>query len=364
MPNLLSRLSSVFSDAADTGDPHHIAETGQPRTIALPPELVPVALTSPQEAHRVLVETVSKQYGPGVEFGKDVRLTFPLDALLEIPHDSIWSAHPASTIHESTEELIVALRDLSHGEIFNSHYGPVDPGAYNMAGYLRCTRIRILRLFEALREMGIRSGTLLEVGSLYGTFALALQRLGFQVTAIDRYDSYGPGFRPARDLMQSAGVQVVSTTREEETQAIAGLGQYDVVIAMAVIEHIPHTPRQFLEQLVRQVKPGGGIALDTPNLVRYWNRVKFGSGESIFMDIKSQFYADLPYEGHHREYTGRELAWMLEQIGCTETEIEYFDYNLFQFEQIHRPHIECLLRFVEDPTCADTILVRGRTPGP
>ena len=294
-----------------------------------------------------------------------MRLTFPLDALLEIPHHTIWSSDPAaSTINESTEELIVALRDLSHAEIFNSHYGPVDPGAYNMAAYLRCTRVRILRLFEALREMGIRNGTLLEMGSLYGSFALAFQRLGFEVTAIDRYDSYGPGFRPAIDLMRSAGVHVVSTTREEETQTIAGLGQYDVVIAMAVIEHIPHTPRQFLEQLVRQVKPGGGIALDTPNLVRHWNRIKLGNGESIFMDIKSQFYADLPYEGHHREYTGPELAWMLEQSGCTGTEIEYFDYNLLQFEQIHRPHIECLLHFVEDPTCADTILVRGRTPRP
>jgi|KBSMisStaDraftv2_1062788.scaffolds.fasta_scaffold3875711_1 hypothetical protein len=55
---------------------------------------------------------------------------------------------------------------------------------------------------------------------------------------------------------------------------------------------------------------------------------------------------------------------MLEQSGCAETEIAYFDYNLFQFERIHRPHIECLLHIVEDPTCADTILVRGRTPRP
>ena len=258
----------------------------------------------------------------------------------------------------------MAVQNLSHEEIFNSHYGPVDPGSYNLAGYLRCTRVRVLRLFEALREMGIRNGTILEVGSLYGTFSLALQRLGFQVTAIDRYDSYGPGFRPAIELMQRAGVRIVSTTREEETQILAGLGQFDVVIAMAVVEHIPHSPRQFLEQLVRQVKPGGGIALDTPNLVRYWNRIKVARGEPIFMDIKSQFYAELPYEGHHREYTGPELAWMLEQIGCAGPEIEYFDCNLFQFEHIHRPHIECLLRIVEDPTCADTILVCGRTPRP
>ena len=129
------------------------------------------------------------------------------------------------------------------------------------------------------------------------------------------------------------------------------------VIAMAVVEHIPHTPRLFLEQLCRCVKPGGMIALDTPNLARYWNRIKLANSESVFMDIKSQYYAELPYEGHHREYTGSELRWMLGQLGCKEIESVYFDYNLHQFDQIDRPHIECLLRIIEDPTYADTILV-------
>lgn len=152
---------------------------------------------------------------------------------------------------------------------------------------------------------------------------------------------------------------MISTTREEEDQVTAGLGQFDGVIVMAVVEHIPHTPRLFLQQLRRHLRPGGVIALDTPNLTRYWNRIAFGNGQSVFMDIKSQYYADLPYEGHHREYTGPELRWMLEQIGCSNIKCVYFDYNLLQFEHIDRPHIECLLRIVEDPTYADTILVAG-----
>jgi len=95
MPNLLSRLSSVFSHAAQTVE-RPIAETVHPPTIALPPELIPLALTSPQEAHRLLARTVSEQYGPGIEFGQDVKLTFPLDVLLDIPHQAIWSADPAA----------------------------------------------------------------------------------------------------------------------------------------------------------------------------------------------------------------------------------------------------------------------------
>jgi 2-polyprenyl-3-methyl-5-hydroxy-6-metoxy-1,4-benzoquinol methylase len=155
-------------------------------------------------------------------------------------------------------------------------------------------------------------------------------------------------------------VRVLSTTREEEDHVLSSLGQFDCVILMAVIEHLPHTPRLFLEELVRHVRPGYILAIDTPNLVRYWNRIRFSQGNSIFANLKSQYYAEIPYEGHHREYTRSELCWIMEQLGCKEIECVQFDYNLFQFDQIDRPHIECLLRMIEDPSYADILLVSGQ----
>lgn len=339
----------------------HVAEsTSGQHVFELPPELIPLALTSPETVHRTLSEMVRHVYGPNFDLGTEVKLMYPLDNLIPIPHEVIWSGHPGKIIRDSTEELIEALKGLAHEEIFNSHYGPVDTRSYNMAAYLRSTRVRILRLYEVLVAMGVEHGSILEVGSLYGSFALTLQRLGFRVTAVDRYGSYGPGFQAAIALMEGAGVRVVSTTREAEERVTAGLGQYDCVIAMAVVEHIPHTPRMFLEELRRHVKTGGLLALDTPNLVRYWNRIAVQKGESTFMDIKSQYYAEPPYEGHHREYTRTELCWIMEQLGCKEIGSVYFDYNLLQFDHIHRPHIECLLQVLMDPTHADTILVWGR----
>lgn len=337
---------------------------GYERTLELTPDLILAALTDPVEANRKGKDLVQDRYGSGVELGKDVRIKHPLDQLLDLPWEAVWSNTQAAIIRNSTEELIDASKHLTHDEIFNRHYGPVDPGSYNLAAYMRCTRLRILRLYQAFERRGIRGGTILEVGSLFGCFAFILQRLGYQVTAVDRYKSYGPGFEPLIKLMQGAGVRVVNTTRENEEQALAALGEYDCGIAMAVVEHIPHTPRLFLEQLRRHVRTGGLITVDTPNLVRYWNRLKLQAGESVFMDIKSQYHADLPYEGHHREYTADELRWIFEQLGCVEIESEYFDYNLIQFDVIDRPHIECLLRIIEDPTQADTILVTGRVSRP
>ena len=60
----------------------------------------------------------------------------------------------------------------------------------------------------------------------------------------------------------------------------------------------------------------------------------------------------------------RAVGIIFEQLGCAEIESECFDYNLVQFDAIDRPHIECLLRMIEDPTQADTILVTGRVLRP
>jgi hypothetical protein len=36
---------------------------------------------------------------------------------------------------------------------------------------------------------------------------------------------------------------------------------------------------------------------------------------------------------------------------------------MVQFEKIDRPHLQCLLAFLQDPNQADTLLVSGVVPG-
>ena len=160
--------------------------------------------------------------------------------------------------------------------------------------YLYQTALRVTHLCDALAEHGLTSGSVLEIGSLYGSFALSLRRLGYDVTAVDRYDEMDPSVNGYVDELALAGVRVVRTTRASETQAIESLGWYDCVIAMAVIEHVPHTPRHLLELMRRRARPGGLLAVDTPNVARYWNRRRLEEGKSIFQDIAAQSYSTCP----------------------------------------------------------------------
>jgi len=227
------------------------------------------------------------------------------------------------------------------------------------AGYLKQSVIRVYHCVRQLREAGLTRGSVLDVGSLFGQFAVTLKRLGYDVTAVDRYDTYQGALDGYVDFMKGEGVTVVSTTRAGESESFARLGSFDAVLSMAVIEHIAHTPRPFLEMLVSHVAPGGLVMLDTPNVARYWNRRRLAAGETIHQSIEKQYYADIPYEGHHREYTRSEMTWMLEQVGCRNIRSRFFDYNLLQFADLWPDHRDALLAMTLDPALADTILVSG-----
>src|SRR5262249_11029750 len=106
--------------------------------------------------------------------------------------------------------------------------------------YLRMNTIRVAHLAAALKELGLAKGRILEVGSAFGSFAYVLQRLGYQVTAIDRYADFAQSMDAYIELMRSAGVEVIEASRTNEEDLTAALGEYDAVISMAVVEHIPH----------------------------------------------------------------------------------------------------------------------------
>lgn len=222
--------------------------------------------------------------------------------------------------------------------------------------------VRVVRMVESLRRRGLQAGRVLEVGSWFGSFALAFRRLGYDVVACDRYTSYGHAFDRYVELLDREGVHVVATTREGELEEIRRNGLFDAVVAAAVIEHVPHTPRYFLETLYETTRPGGLLVLDTPNLTRYWNRRALERGETIFQPLEDQFACEPPWEGHHREYTAAELSWMLERVGCVDVSVEVLDYNMLQFDELSAEHIECLATIIEDPSQSDIILGVGSRP--
>lgn len=336
------------------------AEPAEPRVVDVTDvidEVVPTILKSPgQRAVDAIAEALKRQGQPiavdeigALACSRPVRSAF----------DRLFKDPLGRAVLDETMRLVALLPSYDASRV-DGHNAAFSREFY--ANYLRQSAMRVLRLAEGLRDAGMTRGTVLEIGSLFGQFGATLKRLGYDVTVIDRYGSQNGAFDGYVAYLRDIGVTVIEAERDNEAELTAALGDFDAVISMAVIEHIPHTPREFLKMLVSHVRPGGWLALDTPNITRYWNRRNLDAGLSIHQDLKVQFACDIPYEGHHREYTAAELVWMLEQTGCTDIHATPFEYNLLQFDELSGDHLDALLKMAVDPSYADLILAVARVP--
>lgn len=87
--------------------------------------------------------------------------------------------------------------------------------------------------------------------------------------------------------------------------------QFDVLVLLEVIEHLPLPPYVVFERAMSFLKPGGLIFLTTPNLFRLRNLVRMIAG----VEFLDRFMLPTPGHGlgHQLEYSAEHLRWQMEQ---------------------------------------------------
>jgi 2-polyprenyl-3-methyl-5-hydroxy-6-metoxy-1,4-benzoquinol methylase len=104
------------------------------------------------------------------------------------------------------------------------------------------------------RVSGLENGKLLDIGCGTGAFLHAMQTAGWQVTGLEPDSG-------ARSLaFQLHGLQV------QDSQQLYSLpsGEYDVITLWHVLEHI-HDLHEYMQQIVRLLKPNGTVIIAVPN---------------------------------------------------------------------------------------------------
>jgi SAM-dependent methyltransferase len=106
-----------------------------------------------------------------------------------------------------------------------------------------------------------------------------------------------------------------------ETDSHPASKQFDAVIMLEVIEHIPLPGYVVIERIKPLLKPNSVLFMTTPNLFRPRNLVR------MFFGIEFLDHFTLPEPGkglgHQLEYTGKHLRWQIERAGMDVVMLEH-----------------------------------------
>lgn len=108
-----------------------------------------------------------------------------------------------------------------------------------------------------LTDCMIRGRQVLDVGCGIGDFSARLHDRGASVTACD----LGPRLVEATRRRVACKAVVADALHLED---FFGRGRFDVVVSSECIEHTP-SPERAVQQMIAVLKPGGYLALSTPN---------------------------------------------------------------------------------------------------
>jgi SAM-dependent methyltransferase len=198
-----------------------------------------------------------------------------------------------------------SIRQLRHrfDEIYDSFI--VGGGFFESDDYYKNDKGRYWRSLELLCQVELPNpAKMLEVGG--GQIALMCKALfGDDSTVADISQKYAAPLR-------KADIEVVTfNLMASKPHEIAG--QFDVIVMLEVIEHVPLPAHVTFERLKPLLRPNGVLFLTTPNLFRLRNLIRMIRG----IEFLDRFTLPEPGQGlgHQLEYSADHMRWQLERAG-------------------------------------------------
>lgn len=241
---------------------------------------------------------------------------------------------------QEAERLIrTLLKSVSIDDLFTHNQELKNYRFDPFSSFVENEKIRYLLAADIITR-SCKAGTVCDIGTYIPYLPIVLASLGYEVTIIDRYSLYGPRFEDAiRQVAELKGIRVVNL--DILTDDFSLLGKQDVVLLMAVIEHLNGTPRPLLEKIrFSLLHPKSCLILEVPNIAQFDKRLQmFLLGRSPLPKYEYYFHSDYPFMGHNREMTVPELRYLIQQMGLSTEELYCYDYRPGGFPRNLRGHI-------------------------
>jgi len=216
------------------------------------------------------------------------------------------------------------MRSIGEKELIHDRLG--DRFATTLSVYDTNRRLSVL-VDEFLGDERLRGKHVLDVGAGLGFFSERLHQKGAHVVATDI----------GENLLSRVRARVGCDCQRVDALGLVeafGLDQFDIVVSSECIEHTP-SPDEALRQMARVLKPGGYLAVSTPNML-WWPVVRLANMLKVRV-----------FDGLENFSTFRSIRHTLQEEGVTV--IQEKGLHLFPFQlPLHNlstlcdEHLQCL----------------------
>jgi SAM-dependent methyltransferase len=166
-----------------------------------------------------------------------------------------------------------------------------------------------------------------------------LRDLGYTVAMTEARGYYSRAFDPLFAFVASRGVEIADYDPFEANAALPT--RFDAVTVLAVLEHYPHSLKRFMANVRGMIAERGILYVEVPNIAYWPKRVAFfRHGVSPLPPIEEIWESEVPFIGHHHEFTMSELRSLAKLAGLSVAHEDYYNYTLDNFpvrEVLRRP---------------------------
>jgi 2-polyprenyl-3-methyl-5-hydroxy-6-metoxy-1,4-benzoquinol methylase len=235
-----------------------------------------------------------------------------------------------SLVYREAVEDVLPFLTRERLDVIGRHNPGWRPGRFDFPSYLKTSEVRYVAALAAFDRNGGQAADgrlrVLDVGGFMGALPLALARLGARVTLSEKYDYYDGAFDDLRAFLTEQGVEVWDADLSEPLDSPPD-GGFHLIAAMAILEHLPSSPRALLVNARTLLAKNGRLLVDVPNIAYWPNRVGLLRGVSPLPPIADVYDSEPPYTGHHHEYTVDDLKHVLTWSGLTVDEVVTLNYT-------------------------------------
>lgn len=273
---------------------------------------------------------------------------------------NVSSREVIRAVYETREELTPVLQNLDYRALSKYNYGYLkyqrDPSLYFIDAEIN----RFLYSAEYINKNFPKTAKILDIGLFVPVLPIVLTKLGFQIEAIEKLSLYEDALDPILEFIETKYKFTVHNIDIINDDISQFKKEYDLVLLMAILEHLNGSPKKLLEICRELLSLSGSLMVEVPNVASLSRRLAFlFKGNPPFPDFQDYFLSDYPFEGHNREYNSRELQYALTNTGFDIYEFESLNIALIPGAKLRTRFIKWASR-LGDPSWRDVLWTVSR----